>query len=63
MTVGTVIDSCKTSLGIGLQFWVLGELEDPSHTGIFGDLENYEARIAHTLAMSVGEDNVHRVGN
>ena len=63
MKVGNAIDSCKDSLGIDLQFWVFGEIEYPSHTGIFGYLDEYKARIAHTLAMSVDEDDVHRVGN
>ena len=61
LKVGLAVDSCKTSLGIDLKFWVLGEADDPSHTGIFGYLKGHEARIAHTLAMSVEEGDVHLV--
>ena len=61
LRVGPAIDACRTSLDIDLQFWVLGEFDDPSHTGIFGLFDEYKARIAHTLAMSVNEHDVHPV--
>jgi hypothetical protein len=61
LNVGVAITSCASCLGVTLQFTVLGEPGDPSHTGIFGYTEVNNAGIALVLASSVNVCDVHRV--
>ena len=47
LNVGAAIIACKADLNVDIQFTVLGEKHDPSHTGIFG----YTAEDTNTAAV------------
>ena len=60
LNVGTATKRCKAKLGVGLSFVTLGELDDPSHTGIYGISANV-AKVASELAASVKPDEIYSV--
>lgn len=47
LNVGAATTACKADLNVDIQFTVLGESHDPSHTGIFG----YTAEDTDTAAV------------
>lgn len=36
LNVGEAIQTCQQQLRINIEVWLLGESDDPSHTGIYG---------------------------
>ena len=36
LNVGKAIQSCQQLSGVDIEVWLLGEPDDPSHTGIYG---------------------------
>ncbi len=36
LNVGEAIQACQQQLRINIEIWLLGECDDPSHTGIYG---------------------------
>ena len=61
LNVGSVVSECKHQLGLDLRIATLGEPDDPSHTGIFGYVENND-EVALLLASLVDPAEVFRAG-
>ena len=55
LNVGTTAERCRDELNVVIQFVVLGEPHDPSHTGIFGYAPG-DYITAAALAYSVSEE-------
>lgn len=65
LNVGTATAVCKNSLNLDIKFVLLDELDDPSHTGIYGlDLADDETQglAAQVLAQSVLPAEVYPAG-
>lgn len=60
LNVGNATGLCRRRAGVSIQFVVLDDVGDPSHTGIFGYSEQTQnARVATLLANSVRPDEVY----
>ena len=62
LNVGKAVLECREKIGVDIEIWLLGEADDPSHTGIFGykDIET-EPDTTEILARLVGIDDVYPV--
>ena len=58
LNAGTAIDHCSEELNREIQFVNLGEVHDPSHTGIYG-YTSRDTRTAALLAESVNPSEVY----
>ena len=58
LNVGVAVAACSDQLNLAIQFVVLGESHDPSHTGIYGYTASH-ALAAAALAESVSPNEIH----
>ena len=58
LSVGEAVERCKDALDIQVRFINLQELQDPSHTGIFG-LASDALEAARVLAATVSPTEVY----
>lgn len=58
LNVGGAAAQCRNALNIDIQFIVLAESQDPSHTGIYGYLAQ-NAAVAELLAGLVGPTEIY----
>ena len=58
LNVGVAINDCQRQLNLELRFVVLGDRQDPSHTGIYGYAQ-HNAKTAAVLAKSVNPGDVY----
>ena len=58
LNVVRVVDVCRDEVGVAVRLATLGEVDDPSHTGIFGYTAS-NAKTAETLSKIVASDEVH----
>lgn len=59
LNAGASVTMCRVTLNLEIQFIALGELHDPSHTGIFGYTMQDNDSIAALLAQLVNPDEVY----
>ena len=60
LNVGAAVSACKAQ-NVDIKFITLGELDDPSHTGIYG-LTAAKAQAARALAQAVNPAEVYPAG-
>lgn len=60
LNVAVAVALCQSKEQVHVRFFVLGDRDDPSHTGIYGYAErNKNARVAAVLASAVKPDEVY----
>lgn len=62
LNVGKAVSECYKQAGVDIEVWLLGEIDDPSHTGIFGHKDIYaEPDPSEILSRLVKEEDVYCV--
>ena len=58
LNVGVAVSRCQELLDAPIRFIALGDLRDPSHTGIYG-YANHNTAVAAALAAMVAADGLY----
>jgi hypothetical protein len=58
LNVGTTVEKCKTGHDVDIRVATLGEVDDPSHTGIYGYVQ-HNAKTAETLSKLIDPNEVY----